>query len=112
MGLKGSMYVTMEYFSNIKIVWNWVQEQVDLSKEWLRKYANPIDCINSRHSSYGFEHLVETREYISNGVFFKAAIEDGYSYILPAELRHDRSDVVWKYLSRFLKLEMYVFLTR
>ena len=44
-----------------------VQEQVDLSKEWLRKYAKPIDCINTRHSSYGFKHLVETREYISNG---------------------------------------------
>lgn len=58
-------------------------KQIDLSKEWLRKYAKPVGYINTEQSSYNLKHFVETdTQYIANGAFCKAAIEERYEYII------------------------------
>ena len=72
------------------------REEVELSKEWLRKCAKKQDLINLEHSSYHLKHLAERytpenkenkkisfRHYVSNGAFITAAIEEGYEYIIP-----------------------------
>ena len=68
------------------------KKEMDLSTEWLSKYATKYPLINFSHSSYGLKHDVEHYTesglnngkgytYISNGPFILAAIEAGYEYI-------------------------------
>lgn len=60
------------------------QKEIDLCKEWIKKFCIPRKMRNSRYGSYGLKHLVEGYygEYISNGAFIAAAEESGYE-VLP-----------------------------
>ncbi|MFZ0512732.1 MAG: hypothetical protein WAM14_14085 [Candidatus Nitrosopolaris sp.] len=66
------------------------QEQVESSKKWLEEYARPAMFINTRHSSHGLKHYVEdeVHKYITNGAFCRAAIEEGYQYIIDHQSNH------------------------
>ena len=58
------------------------KKEIQLCKEWIKKWILPRKTINTDQGSYGLKHIVEksSKIYISNGAFIKAAIELGYNY--------------------------------
>jgi len=58
------------------------REQVEVCKEWIRRWAVPRETINRIHNSYYLKQAVEAEAdcYVSNGAFIQAAIELGYQY--------------------------------
>lgn len=56
------------------------EKQIALCVEWLKLYITPRRTVNTKASSYGLKHTVETwaGEYISNGAFIAAAQRLGY----------------------------------
>ncbi len=56
------------------------QKNVDAAKKWIKQRCWKRKTINYRYSSYGFKHVMEaeTRIYVTNGDFIKAATLLGY----------------------------------
>lgn len=65
-----------------------VLTQFDLCKRWLAS-VTLIKSFNTRHTSYGYKHMVErwAGRYISNGAFIAAAI----ALKIPIRRSHPRS---------------------
>lgn len=67
------------------------KKQVELCREWIRKYTKPRKTINRKTSSYGLKHRVErwckeqkSYAYIGNGAFVAAALLEGYRAEAPS----------------------------
>lgn len=58
------------------------RDQVEICKDWIRRWVTPRQSINRNHSSYALKHAVEAEagQYVSNGAFIQAAVELGYCY--------------------------------
>lgn len=56
--------------------------EIQLCKEWIKKWITKRKTINIKKGSYGLKHVVEksSNTYISNGAFIKAALEMGFKY--------------------------------
>jgi hypothetical protein len=65
-----------------------VLTQFDLCKRWLANVAR-IKSFNSKHTSYGYKHMVErwANRYVCNGAFIAAAI----ALKIPIQRDHPRS---------------------
>jgi len=64
------------------------QFQVTLCRKWIQTFGAKRKTANPDHSSYGLKHFVEKwlksdpsipHDYVSNGAFITAAIEEGYT---------------------------------
>jgi len=57
-------------------------KEVEICRTWIREFCHKRQSFNRRQSSYGMKQKVEngTKEYVSNGAFIQAAIEEGYEY--------------------------------
>ncbi len=61
------------------------KESVDECRRWIRKWIDKRKSINTKHWSYHLKGLVEDyrledtyEDYISNGAFIQAAVDEGY----------------------------------
>ena len=56
------------------------EDEIEICKEWLRKWAKPRKTMNNDRSSYEIKHFIEhtDNKYVTNGAFIQAAIEEGY----------------------------------
>jgi hypothetical protein len=80
-------------------------EAVAVCAEWI-KQQQAIKTINTRHSSYGYKHMVEEwcekrhdPHYISNGCFIAAAVGLGFKFKINAE----SPNVVFNFSEKSLK---------
>ena len=54
-------------------------EEINKCAAWINQYISPIQCFNTKRTSYGLKHFAEHRcGYISNGAFIVAALLCGY----------------------------------
>ncbi len=58
------------------------REEVELCKDWIKRWVTPRKTMNRAKNSYALKHAVENEidRYIPNGAFIQAAIESGYRY--------------------------------
>ena len=63
------------------------EERKQFIQAWIRKYLNPINTFNRKHTSYGLKHLIEKaasgNQYFTNGEFKGAMLAAGYEPLDP-----------------------------
>jgi hypothetical protein len=59
-----------------------LREQVEVCKDWIRRWVVPRKTLNRTHDSYYLKHAVEAEAgcCVSNGAFIQAAVELGFRY--------------------------------